>query len=432
MQLTSNYERNILGWAMVSDSPERYLDQIGEGDFVEPVHAKIFDSIIDCISHGITPDAVNVSSSLQKFGVLDQVGGRSYVNELMTSCEARAWNIDQLVKDFLRQGKYINTSRAVRAATAQLAENYDIDDVIRQLQNQIDLLTSNRKEIQEMSYFQCLNKAWEKSKSDHEKNKKPFTPSGLLELDDIIGGFRPGELVTLGGRPAMGKSATAWHFAMASAQQGPTLLCSYEMPLYQWGYRGIANLAGVSYRKIEEYKDLSYPERQNIEKALANAGNLPMYLANTLGYDVNQLSNLIRRYHKEHGGLSAVYIDHLRLIKKTSGGSDIRAYQIEEITATLKQLAIELDCPIILLCQLNRDCEKRQNKRPVLSDLKDSGAIEEDSAVVIFLYREEYYDPDTPKRGELELIVAKNRSGALGTAECLFRGSTVQILGKAS
>lgn len=432
MQLTSNYERNILGWAMVSDSPERYLDQIGEGDFVEPVHAKIFDSIIDCISHGLTPDAVNVSSSLQKFGVLDQVGGRSYVNELMTSCEARAWNIDQLVKDFLRQGKYISTRRAVMTATAQLAESHDIDDVIKQLQYQIDSLTSNRKEIQEQSYFQCLTRAWEKSKSDHEKGKKPFTQTGLLELDDIIGGFRPGELVTLAGRPAMGKSALAWHLSTASAKSGTTLLCSYEMPLYQWGFRGIANLAGIPYRKIEEYKDLSYPERQNIEKVLANAGDLPMYLANCLGYDVNQLCNLIRRYHKDHGGLSAVYIDHLRLIKKTAHGSDIRAYQIEEITSALKQLAIELDCPIILLSQLNRDCEKRQDKRPVLSDLKDSGAIEEDSAVVIFLYREEYYNPDTQKKGELELIVAKNRSGPLGVAECLFRGSTVQILGKAS
>lgn len=432
MNLTSNYERNILGFAMVADSPEQYLDQITEQDFVEPIHAKIFDGVIDCIAQGKTPDAINVGSSLRKFGYLDQVGGTSYLNDLMINCEARVWNIQQVLSDFLQQGKLINARRAVHKAAAQMAEAMNVDDVIKELQNEITRLTTNKKEIQEQSYFQCLTRAWEKSKSDHEKGKKPFTQTGLLELDDIIGGFRPGELVTLAGRPAMGKSALAWHLSTASAKSGTTLLCSYEMPLYQWGFRGIANLAGIPYRKIEEYKDLSGTEKYNIEKALANAGDLPMYLANCIGYDVYQLCNLIRRYHKEHDGLSAVYIDHLRKIKKSANSSDIRAYQIEEITSALKELAIELDCPIILLSQLNRDCEKRPDKRPILSDLKDSGSIEEDSALVIFLYREEYYNPDTQKKGELELIVAKNRSGPLGTAECLFRGSTVQILGKAS
>lgn len=432
MQLTSDFERNILGWAMVADAPERYLDQITEQDFVEPIHAKIFDGIIDCIAHGKAPDAVNVGSALRRFGYLEQVGGNTYLNDLMINCAARAWNIDQVLSDFLQQGKLINAKRAVHRASAQMAESMNVDDVIRELQEEINRLTSNKKEIQEQSYFQCLSRAWEKSKSDFEKGAKPFTQTGLLELDDIIGGFRPGELVTLAGRPAMGKSAMAWHLAIASAKAGTTLMCSYEMPLYQWGYRGLANLSGIPYRRIEEYKDLSGTDKHNIDKALSNAGDIPLYLANCLGFDVNQLCNLIRRYHKEHGGLATVFIDHLRLIKKTAKGSDIRAYQIEEITSALKQLAIELDCAIVLLSQLNRDCEKRQDKRPVLSDLKDSGAIEEDSAVVVFLYREEYYNPDTPKKGELELIVAKNRSGALGTAECLFKGATVQILGKAS
>ena len=391
--------------------------------FYERAHEKIFRRLCDMDDDGEAIDTVTLTDRLRQQEELEEVGGILYLTQLAgavpTSAHAEHYARKVREKYLLRRS--IDEGMALMKNAAQSGDPAKVISAMQEAAAKLSDLAAPPKEIVPvaevlMGVYETVEKRFE--------NRDTFRgvtgiASGYPDLDRMTAGFQRSDLIILAGRPSMGKTALALNIAQNVGKCGETVaIFSLEMSAAQLGERLLTAESGVDAGRIRT----GYLEAIDWEKVTMAIGALseaPIFIDDTPGLMVHEIRSKCRRL-KERRGLSLVIIDYLQLIAAPRRPGVNRTQEVSEITRALKQMARELDVPVIALSQLSRGVEQRQDKRPILSDLRESGSIEQDADVVAFLYRDDYYDRESEKKNIIEVIIAKQRNGPVGTVELVF------------
>ena len=406
-------ERSVLG-AMLQDQEAALLalEILDPEAFYAPAHREIFDSIKALQRLGRRADLITVDEELSRRGTLEGVGGTEYLISLTqyvpTVSNVRAY-ID-IVDEKYTLRRLIDAADEIR--TESFSNELLLPDVLANAEKSIfdismkrsgsdtlvpicDVMTNTYAQIEELARL---------------KGKVSGVPTGYHELDNLLTGLHGGELILIGARPSMGKTSFAINLAQyAAVKAGKTVaVFSLEMPREQIAMRMLCTEASVDMQSVRRGL-IDDDGWMRLTDALGPLASCHLYLDDTAGLSPSQLRSRCRRLMAEHG-LDLIVIDYLQLMA-ADGRHDNRQQEVSEISRTLKLIALELKVPLIACAQLSRANAQRQDKRPMLSDLRDSGSIEQDADVVMFLHREDYYNPDTPDKNVAEVIVQKQRNG---------------------
>jgi replicative DNA helicase len=384
-------------------------------DFYRPRHQLIFRSMVR-LKERTEPEAVDtltVCDDLKRSGELEEAGGQDYVHSLPTVVPAAGAFIDyaRRVKDYAILRRLLETTREIQEQA--IAKPGDPRELVERAEATLFRIghedgRGEMKSIEDVLHEE-IDKLEELSRKDVGLTG---TPSGFTDIDDLTGGFQAGNLIVLAARPSMGKSALATNIAEnAAVQHGlPVALFSLEMSETELAHRFIASQARLSSDELRKGR-VKADRWPKVLKAVENLARAPLYIDDSSDIGVLELRAKARRLHARHqGGLGLVIVDYLQLMRP-DGRTDSRVEQIGQISRGLKILARELGVPVIAVSQLSRAVESRHPPRPMLSDLRESGQIEQDADVVMFIYREEYYDRESERQGEADVIVAKHRNG---------------------
>lgn len=418
MHHDSDAEISVLGAMMLAPRvvPD-ILAALQVEDFFELSHQRVFQAIKDLDAKGQEPDPISVTDLLSSKGQLEAVGGRAYVHSLVTATHSalQAPKHAAIIKRHSMSRKLTAVTRAV----LEMQDQKSPEEVIAYIQDALSALEHDATEdavpLRDIlgDHFAHLQRI-----AQSERKTAGIT-SNFVHLDHILSGFEPSTLTILAARPAMGKTALALNMMANFARNEPdkaVLMFSLEMAKQELTTRLIATHTRINSQKLKN-ADLTDEEWQAVTRAHSELSNLNLYIDDNAALPFPEIRARARRLHRRHG-LSAVFVDYLQLVRP-SRRHDSRVQEVSEVSQGLKNLAKELNVPVIALSQLSREVEKRTDKRPVLSDLRDSGTIEQDSDVCVFLYRHDYYYPDEPT-GEVELLVRKNRNGPTGDCKLAF------------
>ena len=419
-------EQSVLGGLMLDNQTwDQVADVVIESDFYRFDHRLIFRAIAELADKNQPLDIITIKETLNSMEELDNAGGLAYLGELAkntpSAANIRAYATIVREKSILRQLISIGSDIAEKGFNSGERSSTDILDEVEQqifsiadqgnrntgFQNIKDLLASTMETIDELS------------KSDA---KITGAETGYTDLDDKTSGLQPGDLIIVAGRPSMGKTTFSMNLAefIAINDSKPVAIFSMEMPAEQLILRMFASLGRVPLNDIRTGR-ISEQDWPRISNAVKTFSNTKLFIDDGAAQSPVEIRAKARRLAREHGDLGLIVIDYLQLM--TSGGkSDNRANEVSEISRALKALAKELNVPVIALSQLNRSLEQRPNKRPIMSDLRESGAIEQDADVIMFIYRDEVYNEDTPDKGIAEVIIGKQRNGAIGKVRLTFTG----------
>ncbi len=420
-------EQSVLGAVLLSDTvmPSLIIDErLNPEDFYREAHGRIYAAMLALHSVGEPVDALTLTEHLKQAGELEGIGGRATIDVLSGSVPAIS---------HLRQ--YARIVRENAMLRRLLHATYEI-------QQRVHTHEAPPRELIDLAERSILEVAHDDSRKDfrpidqlldaeldklHELSRDgksiTGTASGFEDLDTITGGFQPGNLIILAARPSMGKSALMANFAEnAALGNGKAVaLFSLEMSESELAQRFIASQASIKGDDLRKGKVPGSRWPKILEASSRLAGS-PLFIDDSSDLSVLDVRAKARRLHQQHAdGLGLILIDYLQLMRAGGSGTDNRVEQIGQISRGLKTLARELEVPVIALSQLNRGVEQRHDKRPVLSDLRESGAIEQDADLVMFIYRDEYYDDESEREGIADLIISKHRNGALGTVELTFQ-----------
>jgi replicative DNA helicase len=419
-------EQSVLGAVLLSDTalPALIIDErLQPEDFYRESHGRIFRAMLDLHTVGEPVDALTLVEHLKQAGDLEAVGGRATVDLLAGSVPA-VGNVRQYAK-IVRENAMLR--RLLRASYEIQARVHSHEAPPREL---VDLAErailevaheDSRKDFR--AIHDLLSSELDKlERLSREGKAITGTSSGFEDLDNITGGFQPGNLIILAARPSMGKSALMANFAENAALEAKkaVALFSLEMSEGELAQRFIASQASI---KGDDLRKGRVPGSRwgKILQASNRLAESPLYVDDSSDLSVLDVRAKARRLAQQHAdGLGLILIDYLQLMR-AHGGIENRVEQIGQISRGLKTLARELEVPVIALSQLNRGVEQRTDKRPVLSDLRESGAIEQDADLVMFIYRDEYYDKESEREGIADLIISKHRNGGLGTVELAFQ-----------
>ena len=417
-------EISVLG-AMLQDAAVvlRAMECLQPEDFYLAEHQEIFRAMADLAREHKPIDLTTVVTEMNRRGSLEGVGGMPYLMRLMssvpTTANAGAYLDLVLEKSTLR--KLIAASQNI--SQEAYAQQSPLPEVLAGAEKAIFDLVMNRtdggtlKPVREV----LVNTFQEIEQLARLHGEISGVPTGFIDLDSTLTGLHPGELIIIGARPAMGKTSFAMNIAgYASIVKGKTVaVFSLEMPREQIVMRMLCSEARVNMQKVRK-GTLEDQEWMALAKALGPISNAPLYLDDTAALTPSQLRSRCRRLMMDHG-LDLVLVDYLGLMR-SDGRTESRQLEVAEISRQLKAIALEMKIPIIACAQLSRANKDRIDKRPMLSDLRDSGSIEQDADVVMFLHREEYYNPDTEDKNIAEVNVAKQRSGPLKTVKLAWLG----------
>lgn len=417
-QHDAHAERAVLGAAMVdAECALTVREMLRAADFYEPKHATIFNAIETLAKSGLAVDTLLVRSQLHTAGMLEQVGGEEYLMELAEHIATA----DSTVR-LSKRVQQLAMVRRVEIAARRLAEEArqpieDLDDYLDRASSVISSVCRHRgADLEVISLADALHEAFT-DLAQRERSGEALlgVATGFADLDHAIGGLTPGDLIILAARPAIGKTAlaTAIKLGVARSTGRPVLSLELEMTRQQLAHRVMSIESGVELRRIRA-ATLSKQDLSDIARSADNASKLPVHFIEKRGVKISELRKAARLHAATNGPLALITVDYLQ-IAKAERREEQRDREVSEITGALKSLAGEMSCPVLALSQLNRKVESRTDKRPMLGDLRESGAIEQDADTVLFLYRDEVYNPDTPDAGIAEVIIGKQRSGPIGT-----------------
>ena len=419
-------EQSLLGGLMLDEASwEVVADQVTEDDFYFSAHRLIFRALAHLAEVAQPRDVVTVSEWLQRDAGLDAVGGLAYLGTLARDTPSAA-NVGAYAaivrsRSVLRQLIRVGTDIAQSGYEPQGREVPElIDAAERQVFQIAEAGLRNKQGFVPMRRLlaETLDKIDTLFQSDN-----PITglATGLVDFDDKTAGLQAGDLVVIAGRPSMGKTSFAMNLAEHAAirDKVPTAIFSMEMPGQQLAMRMISSLGRIDQSRVRTGRlaDTDWPRITSAATLIAEA---PMFIDDSPALSPTEIRARARRLKREHG-LGLIVVDYLQLMQ-IPGNQETRASEIAEISRSLKALAKELSVPVIALSQLNRNLEQRPNKRPVMSDLRESGGIEQDADLIIFIYRDEVYNPESPDKGSAEIIIAKQRNGPTGTVRLTFLG----------
>jgi replicative DNA helicase len=418
-------EQSVLGGLLLDNSAwERVGDALTGSDFYRRDHRLIFEAISALCEEANPADVVTVSEHLEKSGTLDAAGGLAYLGTLANNTPGAA-NIAAYA-NIVRERSVLRD--LLRATSEISAATYAPDG-----RNARDLMDFAEKRIFEISEkgnrrgeFQPINRLLSEAVDRIDqlyRSTSPLTgvPTGFTDLDEMTSGLQPADLVIIAGRPSMGKTSLAMNMAENAAvgHKIPVAVFSMEMPGSQLAMRMMASLGRINAHRVRTGK-LDDEDWPRLTSAVSLLNEAPIYIDDTPGLTPMELRARARRLKREKG-LGLILIDYLQLMQSTESEEN-RATEISNITRALKGLAKELHVPVIAMSQLNRSVESRTDKRPVMSDLRESGAIEQDADVIIFIYRDEKYNENSPDKGIAEVIIGKQRNGPTGTVRLTFLG----------
>lgn len=419
-------EQSVLGGLMLDN--EAWLqvaERITQGDFYRRDHNEIFRAIESLANEGKPYDVVTLAEWLGNNELLTAVGGLEYLAELSENTPSAA-NIAAYA-DIVRERSVLRS--LVRAGTDIAESGYrtegrSADELLDQAERSVfeiaDRETRSKRGFRRVK--DLLVDALDRIDQLFQRDN-PITgvATGFYEVDMMTSGLQPSDLVIVAGRPSMGKTAFAINIAQHAAvkEKLPVAVFSMEMPSEQLAMRMLSSLGRIDQHKVRTGK-LGDDDWPRLTHAVGILSEVNMYIDDTPALSPGELRARCRRLSREHG-LGLVVIDYLQLMQ-VHGSSENRATEISEISRSLKALAKELNVPVVALSQLNRSLEQRNDKRPVMSDLRESGAIEQDADVIMFIYRDEVYDEDSPDKGIAEIIIGKQRNGPIGIRKLRFFG----------
>ncbi len=429
-------EQAVLGSMFLSKyALEKVLEEMTKERFYLASHGKIFEVIKYLAEKGNPIDITTVTAELDKRKELGTVGGVEYLTEII-NCVPTAANVDYYLKiveeKFLRRA-LIET--ATKIAGDGFGSTDNIGDILDEAEKQMQSVIKNRMGTE----FRTIQDVLFKAQADLEelsKQKGEITgiPTGFYDLDRITKGLHPNELIIIAARPAMGKTAFALNLAvnMAINSKKTVALFNMEMGAEQLINRMFASVGQIDMGKLITGK-LEHQDWKRVNESISRLADTKMFIDDTPGMTVSEIRAKCRRLANSSDGLDVVIIDYLQLISGGSKYAGQRQQEVSEISRSLKTMALELGIPVIALAQLSRSVEGREDKRPLLSDLRESGSIEQDADIVSFLYRDDYYNKEAAideYTSNSEFIIAKHRNGPTATVDLIFKRNTSSFFSK--
>ena len=415
----------LSGLMLDADAWDRVAGSVAASDFYSAAHRHVFEAIAELVERGQNPDAVTVGEHLSKLGRLVQAGGYDYLTELVRD-SAGAANVvayAKIVRERAMLRQLIATAGDI-AATAYEPQRRAAADIVDEAERRI-LEIADRGQRQGMG-FKPVRDMLESSMArlqELSENQDAITgvATGFADLDKITAGLQKGDLVIIAGRPSMGKTALALNVAEFAAVKSEvaTGILSMEMSAEQVMFRLIGSNSRVSQSLLRTGR-LSARDWDRVMSAMDILRDAPIFIDDAPALTPTEVRARARRLHREHD-LGLLVVDYLQLMQ-ADGFNENRTTEVTRISRSLKSLARELDIPVVALSQLNRSVEQRVNKRPMMSDLRESGAIEQDADLIVFIYREDEQDRDTRNKGLAEIIIGKQRNGATGDIRLTFNG----------
>jgi replicative DNA helicase len=414
-------EEAILGGILLDpEAIGRVAEFLRPEAFYINAHQEIYRAALALHAQGKPTDLMSLSSWLFDYGLLERVGGQSRLAQLVDRTVS-AVNVDQyahLVTDKYLRRKLIQAGTEVTQLAYQTTE--PLEKVLDQAEQKIFGITQSRPNQSLMPTADILTATFADIEQRSLGMVLPGVSCGFYDLDAMTQGFQRSDLIIAAGRPAMGKTSFVLNVArnIAAFHKLPVAVFSLEMSKEQLVYRLLSSEVQIESGRLRSGR-ISQTEWEPLGHAISALSQLPVFIDDTPNISVAEMRSKSRRLQSEQGGaLGLILVDYLQLME--GSGSDNRVQELSKVTRSLKGLARELNVPIIALSQLSRGVESRTNKRPMMSDLRESGSIEQDADLILMLYRDEYYNPDTPDRGVAEVIITKHRNGPVGTVRLLF------------
>ncbi|SHH95412.1 replicative DNA helicase [Ferrimonas marina] len=423
-------EQSVLGGLMLnSDLFDQVAEKVVKEDFYSRSHQHIFEAMTNLLEQGHPLDLVTVSEELDKAGELDAVGGIPYLSDIArnTPSVANLTAYAGIVRERAVTREMIKVANEIADAGFN-PEGRDSSALLDLAETKVFKIAESRTNANEgpEDLKSVLTKTVDRIEQlFNNPNSGGVTgvSSGYSDLDKMTAGLQPSDLVIVAARPSMGKTTFAMNLCEYAAmnEDKPVLIFSLEMPSEQIMMRMLASLGRVDQTKIRtgELDDDDWARVSSTMGQMMEQGK--MYIDDGSGLTPTEVRSRARRVAREHGGISMIMVDYLQLMQ-VPALSDNRTLEIAEISRSLKALAKELECPVVALSQLNRSLEQRADKRPVNSDLRESGSIEQDADLIMFIYRDEVYHPDTAEKGLAEIIIGKQRNGPIGKVPLTFQG----------
>ena len=420
-------EQSVLGGLMLDNQTwDTVADRIAEEDFYRRDHKLIFRAIAELAEHQDPFDVITLSEWLESQNELENAGGLAYLGTLVkdTPSAANILAYANIVRDrsVLRQLIHVGTEIS---DSAFVTDGRETSELLENAERNVFKIAEQRQRGQGgfSTIKNLLAKAVDKIELLYEQDGEITGAStGFNDLDEKTSGLQPADLIIVAGRPSMGKTTIAMNMAENVALKSglPVAVFSMEMPGEALAMRMMSSLGRIDQHKVRTGK-LDDDDWPRLTSAINLLAETKLFIDDTPALTPTEVRSRARRLTREHGQLGLIVLDYLQLMQSPSSG-DNRVQQISDISRGLKALAKELNVPVIELSQLNRNLEQRPNKRPVMSDLRESGAIEQDADLILFVYRDEVYNEDSPDKGIAEVIIGKQRNGPLGTVRLTFLG----------
>ena len=420
-------EQSVLGGLMLDNNAwDTVSETVSEENFYRHDHRLIFRTMTKLVNNAQPLDVVTLSEELDRVGELDNAGGLEYLVDLArntpSASNIRAYS--EIVRDRALLRQMITAANEI-AESAFTPDGRASEEILNEAEQKIFQIAEDRPNQGGPEDINPLLKRAVDKIDFLFNNDSDMTgvTTGFDDLDKKTAGMQPSDLIIVAARPSMGKTTFAMNLVENAlmASNRPVLVFSLEMPADQLVTRMLSSLGRIDQTRIRTGK-LEDDDWPKLTTAVNIMRDKPLFIDDTAGISPNEMRARARRIVREHGDLSLIMVDYLQLMQIKTGNTEGRTAEISEISRSLKALAKELECPVVALSQLNRSLEQRPNKRPVNSDLRESGAIEQDADVIMFIYRDEVYNEDSPDKGVAEIIIGKQRNGPIGTSRLAFIG----------
>lgn len=416
-------EQSVIGTVMQRPESFHAMAAILDAeDFAAPEHRALWSLIGELIEAGSPVDGVTVDEIIGRRKLQAKTGGPGYATELASSVPGSA-SMGEAYAELVRDHAIRRRIRAIgqRLASIDLTGSFAIDEAHRLLGT-----VATKARAESVTIKQALKAVYERMEQRFSGVELPVVPTPWVAVNRMMGGgLGRGKLYIVGGRPGMGKTAWMRGYSVAATERGHVAVISLEMDREEVAGMMLAGAAGVSYQHIRDPRDLPGDDWKPITVGVSQLTDLPISICDVPALSLPAITAEVRRLHSRRK-LSTILIDYLGLIDLPD--ADRQDLAIGAVTRGLKRLARDLDCAVVLLCQLSRKVEERSDKRPMLSDLRDAGQIEQDADGIIFLYRDKYYRPESQMGDVAEMIIAKQRGGKTGTVPVVFRGEQIEFV----
>jgi replicative DNA helicase len=424
-------EQSVLGGLMLNNEAWFSVAEVVSGiDFYRPSHQIIFEAMADLAMDDQPMDAVTVSERLISKGLLEKSGGLAYLGELVegTPGASNVIAYGKIVRELSTLRQLIGAAQRI-ADSAFTPDGRSSDEILDMAEQEVFRIAEGRLQDSGPQKLVPLLQAAVARIERLYATRSHITglPTGFDHLDKMTAGLQPSDLVIVAGRPSMGKTAFALNLVEHAimAADASVLVFSLEMPAELLIMRLLSSLGRIDQTRMRT-GDMHQEDWTRFTSAVSQLKDKKLFIDDTPGVSPNEMRNRARRVTREAGGLGMIVVDYLQLMRG-SGSAENRTNEISEISRSLKAIAKEMRCPVVALSQLNRSLEQRTDKRPVMADLRESGAIEQDADVIMFVYRDEVYHPESAAKGTAEIIISKQRNGPIGVARLAFIGNLTKF-----